>query len=142
MRDGMRLVSVVLGSASMKAREDASAALLNYGFTFYNTKLIAKGGVMLGTSNVWKAANSPVDLGISHDLYITVPRGDAAGVKTVVLLQPQLMAPLRTDTVVGQFKVLGANGQALVTEPLHPLKAVALGGWWRRMVDSIKLWFA
>ena len=142
MRDGMRLVSVVLGSASMKAREDASAALLNYGFTFYDTKLIAKGGVKLGTSNVWKAATSPVDLGIDHDLYVTVPRGDVAGIKTVVLMQPQMMAPLRTDTVVGQFKVLGANGQALFTEPLHPLKAVELGGWWRRMVDTIKLWFA
>jgi D-alanyl-D-alanine carboxypeptidase (penicillin-binding protein 5/6) len=142
MREGMRLVSVVLGSASMKAREDASAALLNYGFTFYDTKLVAKGGVKLGASNVWKAANSPVDLGIAHDLYVTVPRGDAAGIKTVVLMQPQLLAPLRADTVVGQFKVLGANGQALITEPLHPLKAVELGGWWRRMVDSIKLWFA
>ena len=142
MREGMRLVSVVLGSASMKAREDASAALLNYGFTFYDTKLIAKGGVKLGASNVWKGATSPVDLGIAHDLYVTVPRGDVAGIKTVVLMQPQLMAPLRTDSVVGQFKVLGSNGQALVTEPLHPLKAVELGGWWRRMVDSIKLWFA
>lgn len=142
MRDGMRLVSVVLGSASMKAREDASAALLNYGFTFYDTKLIAKGGVKLGTSTVWKAATSPVDLGINHDLYVTVPRDDAAGIKTVVLMQPQMMAPLRTDTVVGQFKVLSANGRALFSEPLHPLKAVELGGWWRRMIDSIKLWFA
>ncbi len=142
MREGMRLVSVVLGSASMKAREDASAALLNYGFTFYDTKLIAKGGTKLASADLWKAASSPVDLGLNHDLYVTVARGEAAGIKTVVLMQPQLMAPVRIDTVVGQFKVLGANGQALVTEPLHPLKAVALGGWWRRMVDSVKLWFA
>ena len=39
LRDGMRLVSVVMGSTSMKARENASAALLNYGFTFYDTRL-------------------------------------------------------------------------------------------------------
>jgi D-alanyl-D-alanine carboxypeptidase (penicillin-binding protein 5/6) len=50
LRDGMRLISVVLGSSSMKARENASAALLNYGFTFYDTKLVAKGGVKLGAS--------------------------------------------------------------------------------------------
>jgi len=42
LRDGMRLVSVVMGSASMKARENASTALLNYGFTFYDTKLVVK----------------------------------------------------------------------------------------------------
>ena len=36
-RGGMRLISVVLGTQSFKAREDASAALLNYGFTFFET---------------------------------------------------------------------------------------------------------
>ena len=43
LRDGMRLVSVVMGSTSMKARENASAALLNYGFTFYETKTCGQG---------------------------------------------------------------------------------------------------
>ena len=36
-RNGMRLVSVVMGAPSIKAREDASAALLNYGYTFFET---------------------------------------------------------------------------------------------------------
>ncbi len=34
----MRLVSVVMGSPSVRAREDASSALLNYGFNFYQTR--------------------------------------------------------------------------------------------------------
>ena len=55
LRDGMRLVSVVLGSTSMKARENASAALLNYGFSFYDTKLVVKGGTELASTPVWKA---------------------------------------------------------------------------------------
>src|SRR6202795_2989385 len=75
LRDGMRLVSVVLGSTSMKGRENASAALLNYGFTFYDTKLFVKGGAVLASTRVWKAAASPVDVGIKDDLYITAPRG-------------------------------------------------------------------
>src|SRR3984885_12810523 len=58
-REGMRLISVVLGSASMKARENASAALLSYGFTFYETKLAVKGGTALAAPRVWKAARSP-----------------------------------------------------------------------------------
>src|ERR1700723_3068685 len=80
LRDGMRLISVVLGSTSMKARENASAALLNYGFTFYDTKLVVKGGAVLATTPVWKAERSPIDLGIKEDLYITLPRGEAEGV--------------------------------------------------------------
>src|SRR6202000_1961805 len=39
-RDNMRLISVVMGAPSVKAREDASAALLNYGYTFYETTRI------------------------------------------------------------------------------------------------------
>ena len=103
LRNGMRLVSVVMGSTSMKARENASAALLNYGFTFYDTKLVVKGGAVLATARVWKGQSPSVDLGTLH---------------------------------------VFAGTQTLATKPLHPLKPVASGGWWRRLIDTIRLWFA
>ena len=121
MRDGMRLVSVVLGSKSMKGREDASAALLNYGFTFYDTKLVIKGAAKLATTQVWKAETSPIDVGISNDLYITVPRGEANDLKTVVEVQPRLIAPLARSADVGQLRVF-AGSQTLATLAVHPLK--------------------
>ncbi len=141
LRDGMRLISVVLGSTSMKARENASAALLNYGFTFYDTKMVVKGGAALGSAKVWKAAQSPVDVGIKEDLYITLPRGQANDIKTAVDLRPRLIAPLGMDADVGQLRVFVGN-QTLTTMPVHPLHNVAAGGWWRRLIDTIRLWFA
>jgi len=141
MRDGMRLVSVVLGSTSMKAREDASAAMLNYGFTFYDTKLITRGGTKLGEANLWKAASTPVNVGILHDLYLTVPRGESAGLKTVIEIQPRLIAPVAVATIVGRMRIVSASGQTIATQPLYPLKAVEVGGWWRRLIDTVKLWF-
>jgi D-alanyl-D-alanine carboxypeptidase (penicillin-binding protein 5/6) len=140
VRDGMRLVSVVMGSKSMKARETASSALLNYGFTFYDTKLAVKGGTPLATARVWKAQNPSVDLGIKDDLYITLPRG-AAGIKTSAEVRPRLIAPLVLDATVGTLSVF-AGGQTLTTLPLHPLKDMPAGGWWRRLIDTIRLWFA
>ncbi len=140
LRDGMRLVSVVLGSSSMKARENASAALLNYGFTFYETRLVIKGGTALASSRVWKAQRSPVDLGIKDDLYLTLPRG-LTDLKTSTEVLPKLIAPLAADANVGSVRVL-AGDQTLSTVPLHPLQAVASGGWWRRLIDTIRLWFA
>ena len=140
LRDGMRLVSVVMGSTSMKARENASAALLNYGFTFYDTKLVVKGGAVLATARVWKAQIPSVDLGIKDDLYITLPRGQT-DVKTAADVQPRLIAPLGRDTAVGTLHVSAGN-QTLATLPLHPLKDVPAGGWWRRLIDTIRLWFA
>src|SRR5277367_902443 len=139
LRNGMRLVSVVMGSTSMKARENASAALLNYGFTFYDTRLLVKGGTALASARVWKADHSPAELGLTDDLYMTLPRG-AADVKTALDVQPRLVAPLLKDVTVGTLRVL-AGGQTLATLPLHPLKAVASGGWWRRLIDTIHLWF-
>ncbi len=141
LRDGMRLVSVVLGSTSMKGRENASVSLLNYGFTFYETKLVVKGGAKLATTPVWKAAISPVDVGIRDDLYITLPRGQANGIKTTVEVQPRLIAPLARDATVGQLRVF-AGSQTLATLPMHPLQSVAAGSWWRRLIDTIRLWFA
>jgi D-alanyl-D-alanine carboxypeptidase (penicillin-binding protein 5/6) len=139
-RDGMRLISVVMGSASMKAREDASAALLGYGFNFYETREVVKGGEKLVTAPVWKAETTPVDLGVKRDLYVTVPRGTAGDIKTTFDVQPRLVAPLGADAVVGQMRV-SAGAQTLASVPLHPLKAVGEGGWWRRTVDTVRLWF-
>ncbi len=140
LRDGMRLVSVVLGSGSMKAREDASAALLGYGFNFYETKLVVKGGTSLASTRVWKAADPLVDVGIKDDLYLTLPRGAANDVKTAVDLQPKLMAPLGLDSNVGTLRV-SLGTQSLATMPVQPLKPDPAGGWWRRLIDTIKLWF-
>jgi D-alanyl-D-alanine carboxypeptidase (penicillin-binding protein 5/6) len=140
LRDGMRLVSVVLGSTSMRAREDASATLLGYGYTFYETKIAVKGGTALGSTKVWKAAESPVDVGIKDDLWLTLPRGQAGDIKTSVQITPRLIAPLAADADVGQLQVM-AGGQTVATVPVHPLKSVAAGGWWRRLIDTIRLWF-
>jgi serine-type D-Ala-D-Ala carboxypeptidase (penicillin-binding protein 5/6) len=139
-RDGMRLVSVVLGSTSMKGRENASAALLSYGFTFYDTKLLVKGGTALATTRVWKAAQSPAEVGIKDDLFMTLPRGQTE-VKTAVDVQPKLIAPLSLESAVGTLRVFSGS-ETLATVPLHPLKPVAAGGWWRRLIDTIRLWFA
>jgi D-alanyl-D-alanine carboxypeptidase (penicillin-binding protein 5/6) len=90
---------------------------------------------------VWKAAETPIAVGIKDDLYVTVPREQANNIKTAVQLEPRLIAPLAADAAVGTLQVTAGN-QSLATVPLHPLKSVAAGGWWRRLIDTIRLWFA
>jgi D-alanyl-D-alanine carboxypeptidase (penicillin-binding protein 5/6) len=125
----------------MKARENASAALLGYGFNFYETRLIASGGARLATIPVWKADSPTLEVGIAHDLYVTVPRAGSADIKTAVDVRQRLIAPIGADADVGQLRVFSA-GETLATVPVHPLHAVPNGSWWRRLVDSIRLWFA
>ncbi len=139
-RDDMRLVSVVLGTPSIRAREDASQALINYGFSFYETKKVYSAGRKLGATKVWKAEDSPADVGIRNDLYITVPRGQAAKLRGTITLTPNLIAPVPSATAVGELQVL-LDDTVIARRPLHPLKNVERGGLWRRAVDSVWLWF-
>ncbi|MGH8322960.1 MAG: D-alanyl-D-alanine carboxypeptidase family protein, partial [Steroidobacteraceae bacterium] len=77
-RDGMRLVSVVMGSPSVKAREDASSALLNYGYTFYETTRIKQARQAVLQPRVYKSESGYAAVGAPTDIVVTVGRGQAA----------------------------------------------------------------
>jgi D-alanyl-D-alanine carboxypeptidase (penicillin-binding protein 5/6) len=139
-RDGMRLVSVVMGTPSIRAREDSSQALLNYGFNFYETKRVYSAGQKLGSARVWKAAASPVDVGLSSNLYVTVPRGQASNLKGTLTVTPNLTAPIARATSIGELQVM-LGQDVIARQALHPIANVEQGGLWRRMIDSMWLWF-
>ncbi len=140
-REDMRLVSVVMGSPSVKAREDASEALLNYGYNFYETAKI-KGREVLLKPRVYKASVDSTQLGIANDIFVTVPRGQAATLKTATKLAKEpLIAPIAANQAVGDYTVTDANGDVVAKGPLVPFTAVPEGGIWTRTVDGIKLWF-
>jgi D-alanyl-D-alanine carboxypeptidase (penicillin-binding protein 5/6) len=139
-RDGMRLVSVVLGTDSMKAREDASAALLNYGYNFFETKRVYAAGQPLTTARVWKGAAPEVGLALKRDLYITGQRGRVGSVQAEFELPERLIAPLSASTAIGKVKVV-VDGATVATYDLYPAQDVPAGGFFRRAVDSVRLWF-
>jgi D-alanyl-D-alanine carboxypeptidase (penicillin-binding protein 5/6) len=139
-RDGMRLVSVVLGTDSMRAREEANAALLNYGFNFYETKRLYAAGEPLTTARVWKGATDQVGLALKRDLYITGQRGQMGSVKAEFDLPGRLVAPLSADTSIGKASIV-VNGATIATHDLYPAQDVPRGGFFRRMVDTVRLWF-
>jgi len=139
-RDGMRLVSVVLGTNSMKAREDASAALLGYGFNFFESKRIFAAGQPLTTVRVWKGAQAEVGLVLHEDLYVTGQRGQTGSVQAEFELPARLVAPLAAATTVGRTKIV-VDGQPVATYDLFPAQDVAAGGLFRRAIDTVRLWF-
>jgi len=139
-RDGMRLISVVMGTKNESERENASQALLNYGFSFFETRRAYRAGQPLGNAKVWKAEESPVPIALRNDLWLTVPRGQSGNLKAAVSVTPNLMAPIGSATSIGELQMMLGN-DVVAKRPLHPLKDVAEGGLWTRMVDSVWLWF-
>jgi serine-type D-Ala-D-Ala carboxypeptidase (penicillin-binding protein 5/6) len=141
-RNGMRLISVVMGSPSIKAREDASAALLNYGYTFFETIKIKAAKDTVLKPRVYKSASEFAAVGVPFDVYATISRGQSATLKTAANLTIEpLIAPLPANKPVGEFTVTDATGTVIARAPLVPFEDVKLGGWWTRLVDTIRLWF-
>jgi D-alanyl-D-alanine carboxypeptidase (penicillin-binding protein 5/6) len=137
----MRLISVVLGSPSVKAREEASAALINYGYTFYETAKLRSRGETVLKPHVYKGAVDTVAVGPATDVSITLPRGDADAIRTSVHVDEPLIAPLSRSKAIGELTVSGASGDVLLRVPLYPLADVAAGGLWTRLSDTVSLWF-
>jgi serine-type D-Ala-D-Ala carboxypeptidase (penicillin-binding protein 5/6) len=140
LRNGMRLISVVLGSPSERAREDASAALLNYGFTFFETVKLQAGNVAVLTPKVFKGAADSVAVGSSRDISVTIPRGQSATLQKEAKVNSPLLAPLQKNAAVGEY-VVTSGTEVVARIPLITLSAVEEGGFWRVGVDTIKLWF-
>jgi D-alanyl-D-alanine carboxypeptidase (penicillin-binding protein 5/6) len=140
-RGNMRLISVVMGTNSVRAREDASAALLNYGFTFFETTKAKSRGEPILKPRVFKSADELAAVGLARDIYVTVGRGEAATLKTTVKVNEPLIAPIPVNAAVGELTITSADGDVVARAPLHPLVAVAEGGLWTRMIDSAMLWF-
>lgn len=139
-RNGMRLVAVVMGSPSIKAREDASAALLNYGFGFYESHRFNSAGESVATTRVWKGLADSVQLAPKADLLLTVPRGQVDSIQAVVDVPVSVVAPLATDTETGRIRLM-LEGKELGSWPLYPVTAVEEAGFFGRLVDSAKMWF-
>jgi len=139
-KGGMRLVSVVMGADSERARKVESKKLLNYGFRFFETYTPYEAGEKFVTNRVWMGEVAEVDLGILESTPITIPRGQRKNLEANFELSQQLTAPLTKGEVVGKV-FLQLNGEDIAEYPLVTLQEVNEGGIFSRLMDYVKLQF-
>ena len=134
-RGDMRLMAVVLGTHSPKARTRATRALLDYAFENYETHRLYAAGAPVVRADVANGIYRNVELGLTDDLYLTVHRGDAARLTSTAHINDVLSAPLATADTVGEVRI-ELDGETLATRPLHPLTPVEKGRWWNRLMNG------
>ncbi len=139
-RSDMRVISVVLGTSSTRARADGSQALLNYGFRFFETRLLFRAGEEVSTARVWKSANETSRLGVLEDLYITVRRGSYDDLVSQLDIPATIMAPVATGQPIADLSI-SLEGQEILRTPLRALDDNPSGSFWQRTRDSVSLWF-
>ncbi len=135
-----RLLSVVLNTASMEARANESQKLLNWGFQAFDAIRLFDTGKPMATVPVWKGKGSTAMLGAAGAVFVSVPKGEAAGLQTRLERTDPLVAPLARGQRVGTLKVTTKSGTAVTEVPLVVMEGVEQAGIFGRAWDAIRLW--
>ncbi len=139
-RDGMRLISIVLGSESAGTRKSETKALLSYGFRFFETLEPVSAEVALDQVRVWQGVTDKIDGGVLTSLIITAPRGSSSP-QVVTHINEPLIAPIARGDIIGTLKVI-IDGEVVRETSLLALTDVPEAGFFARLWDAFLLWLA
>jgi D-alanyl-D-alanine carboxypeptidase (penicillin-binding protein 5/6) len=140
VKEGMRLIAVVMNTPSDEARKIDSKKLLTYGFRFFETIKPLTANTEVHTARVWGGEIENARLGVLNETWLTIPRGKRNQVKATYVVEKELEAPLHKGQVVGKI-FFQLEGDDIAEVPLVALEEVADGGWMTRTLDSISRWF-
>lgn len=138
LREGMRLISVVMGTKSSKARADENQKLLNYGFRFFESHRLYEGKKSLKDAKLWKGADNTIPLGLAEDLYATIPRRHYDELKATIVVDKKITAPVKEGDKYGSVNV-ELKGEIVSQKDLIALKSVEKGNVFYRAYDSIMM---
>jgi len=137
----MRLISVVLGTATDAARFRESEKLLTWGFRFFETVTPIKADKPFAQQRVWFGDRKEVNLGVEKDAALTLPKGQMKNLKaSYTLTTPQLEAPLKKNQVVGTID-FQLDGKTIEQRPLVVMEEVPEGNFFSRIVDFVLMQF-
>jgi serine-type D-Ala-D-Ala carboxypeptidase (penicillin-binding protein 5/6) len=141
VRGDTRLIAVVMGTASEKARADDAQALLNYGFRFFESHKLYAAGQQVAEPELWKGEAIKARLGVAADTMITIPRGAYERMKATMNVPKPLLAPLTKGQSVGNL-VVTLDDKTILETPLVALEDYPEGGFFKRLSDAVVLWWS
>ncbi len=139
-QNGMRLISVVMGTKSDNSRTDESQKLLTYGFRFFETHKLYSAEQALQNIRIWKGERDQLAVGITDDLYVTIPRGQYDKLQASMQINSKIMAPQQQGNRVGTV-VVKLQDTVVAERPLLTLSSVAEAGMVKSLLDQVKLMF-
>lgn len=139
-KDGMRLISVVMGAEDDGARMEFTNKLLTYGFRFFETHRLFEAGASLKEARVWMGSNSQLGLGTTKDIYVTIPQGTYDALQATLKLDKRITAPVQQGEALGHLEIT-LGDDTVTTASLTALSAVDTGGLFSRFSDYVSLTF-
>ena len=139
-REGMRLISVVLGTTSDEARMRESQKLLSFGFRNFETQTLYNANSELRAEPVFYGTLESVGLGVVEEVSVTVPRGYYKDIQAEISVPIQLEAPLVAGQIVGRLKLVLAD-EVIYEGDVVTLLDVPEAGVFSRLGDFVFLLF-
>ena len=139
-REEMRLISVVLGTGSDKARTQSSQSLLNYGFRYFETHTLYRSDEVLKTAKIWYGDQEQISMGVGKDIFITIPRGRYRDLDASMEIDAEISAPVERGQSLGQVNIK-LDEEMILSEAIVAMQTVNEGSLIDRAMDSIKLMF-
>ncbi|WP_435389128.1 D-alanyl-D-alanine carboxypeptidase family protein [Halomonas almeriensis] len=140
-RDDMRLIAVVMGTASSEARVQESQKLLSYGFRYFETLKLYDQGAVLNTSRVWEGDKNELKIGVDDNVFMTVPRNHNEELTAKLDIRKGLTAPIKAGEMVGTMEVR-LGDEVVGQRDLMALEEVQEGGFFKRMIDKVSRFFS
>jgi serine-type D-Ala-D-Ala carboxypeptidase (penicillin-binding protein 5/6) len=105
IRDGRRLIVVVSGLDSVKARASESAALLEWGFRNFKDYKLFSEGQTIENARVWLGDKPGIDLLAPNDLTVTMSRSARRNMKVTLVYDSPIPAPIAKGQQVATLTV-------------------------------------
>ncbi|BBK42933.1 D-alanyl-D-alanine carboxypeptidase [Allostella vacuolata] len=105
VRDGRRLIMVLAGLPTMRARAQESERLLEWSFREFENYTLARAGQAVEAAEVWLGAAATVPLHAGSDIKITIPRRSRDQIQAVAVYDGPIPAPIAAGQRVGTMEV-------------------------------------
>ena len=135
-----RLLSIVSGAVSDQARTQESLKLLNWGFQNFDMIRLFEKDQIVAKPEVWKGSSGNMEVGFIEDTYISIPKGAVPRLRSVLVRNDPLIAPIDEGARIGTLKVMIEN-KVIAELPVFALEQINVASFLGRLWDTICLWF-
>ncbi|MCI0767085.1 D-alanyl-D-alanine carboxypeptidase family protein [Bacillus sp. TL12] len=136
-KNGMRVISVVMGAPTSKERNNQVTKLLDYAFGQYTTKKLYKRGEKIQTVKVGKGKKENVDLVASDNVSLLMKKGENMDkVKQEVIAEKKVKAPIKKGDALGTL-VIKKDKDVLLKQTIVAKEDVAAASWWELFKRSL-----
>ena len=139
-RNGMRLISALMGAETEPIRVRETQKLLQYGFRYFETRKLYDADAPLQAAEVWYGEAKEVAIGVAEPIFATIQRGRYDELQATLDLPRALEAPIAIGQQFGELRVT-LDDELIASAPLIAQEAVAQSGFFSRMFEGVYLFF-